>query len=430
MINEPNEIALAAERGRDVVDGSASAWHVLILEITATGHHPSYIRWLLESDFAKSSEIILAARQEMFEHPEILACQSKFTRYQISVSQELEVRLSDFSSVGLMRMSWTIGRLYREVCASLARTHRVDYVIVPFLDDCFLGLALPREAFAGIPWMAITMRTMFHYSEMGVIAPRRRFSAFRRWRFYRILKQKSMESLLTIDPTLAAFAEMQSDSFMRKIEYLPDPSTSHPELPTKIEARSQLKVPSDVSLIVLFGEISARKGVDSLLEAAADPTCSPRVHVMLAGRCKNRAQLLENAAFQRLNADGRLHIIDGYVRGTEERQVLSAADCMWIGHTEFYGTSGVMVLAARHGVPVLATEEGLIGYLAKKYAIGVIIQPRNRSSVVKGLNRLVDERDFFKQAGKNGISVFEKHDPTEFQRIVTEKVAMKMRTGR
>jgi len=125
LINEPNEIALAAKRGRDGVDGRASAWHVLILEITATGHHPSYIRWLLESDFAKSSEIILAARREMFEHPEILACQSKFTHYQISVSRELEVRLSDFSSVGLMRMSWTIGRLYREVCASLARTHRV-----------------------------------------------------------------------------------------------------------------------------------------------------------------------------------------------------------------------------------------------------------------------------------------------------------------
>ncbi len=402
---------------------------VVILEIAATGHHPSYVRWLLESNFAKSSEIILAAPEEMFGHPEITASPSKFTRYEIGVSQKFRVQLSNLNFIGLMRMSWAIGRLYREVCASIARTDPVDFVIVPFFDACILGLALPPDAFDGIPWMAITMRTMFHYEEMGVIAPKQRFAALRRWLLYKALKQKSMASLLTIDPTLAAFAEMQSDRFMRKIEYLPDPSTFHPILPTKLEARNWLEVPADVSLIVLFGEISARKGVELLLQAVADPRCSSRVHVMLAGRCRERTSLFENPEFRRLNADGRVHIVEGYVRGTEERHVLSAADCMWIGHTDFYGTSGVMVLAGRHGVPVLATEDGLIGYLARKHELGVIIQPRNRLSVVRALNRLVDEPEWFKLAGKSGVSVFEKHDPMEFQRLVTEKVGIQMHTN-
>jgi glycosyltransferase involved in cell wall biosynthesis len=409
---------------------STSARRVLILEMSPAGHHPSYVRWLLESEFAKSSEIILAARQEMFEHPEIIGSRSKFMRYQIDVSQTFEAGLSDFSSIGLMRMSWATGRIYREVCASIARTHRVDYVIVPFLDDCIFGLALPREAFAGIPWMAITMRTMFHYSAMGVIAERLRFSAIRRLLLYKLLKQRSMDSVLTIDPTLAAFAGTRNDSFMRKIEYLPDPATYHPVLPTKKEARLQLKVPAEVALILLFGEISARKGVVSLLEAAADPSCSPRVHVMLAGRFPERAQILENAAFQRLKADGRIHTIDGYVRGADEQRVLAAADCMWLGYTGFYGMSGVMVLSGRHGMPVLASREGLIGYLAKKYEMGVIIEPGDRSSVVNGLNRLAEEPEFFQQAGKKGVAVFEKHEPAELQRLVTEKVTMKGLTKR
>jgi glycosyltransferase involved in cell wall biosynthesis len=105
--------------------------------------------------------------------------------------------------------------------------------------------------------------------------------------------------------------------------------------------------------------------------------------------------------------------------------MLAAADCMWLGYTEFYGMSGVMVFSGRHGVPVLASQEGLIGYLAKKHEVGVIIEPRNRLSVVNALNRLVQEREFFRQAGENGISVFEKHDPTELQRLVTERVTMK-----
>ncbi len=394
---------------------------VLILEVSSFGHHPTYIRWLLESELAKSSEVILAARREMFEHPEILACRSNFSRYQICISQKFEDDLSDFSSVGRLRMSWAIGRLYREICASLGRMHHLDFVIVPFLDDCILGLALPREAFGGIPWMTITMRTMFHYSEMGVTAKRQRFTAVRRWLFFKILKQKSMVSILTIDPTLADFAKRRHDGIMRKVEYLPDPATHHPLLPTKIEARLRLQVPADVTLVLLFGEISVRKGVHSLLEAAADPSCSPHVHIMLAGRCSKRSELLKNAAFQHLNAVGRLHIIDGYLRGEQERQVLSAADCMWLGYTNFYGMSGVMVLSGRHGVPVLAAREGLIGYLTKKHEIGVIIEPENRSSVVDALNRLGREPDLFRQAGKNAISVFENHDPIELQRLVTEK---------
>jgi glycosyltransferase involved in cell wall biosynthesis len=397
----------------------------LILELGAGGHHPSYVRWLLESEFAKSSQIILAARREMFEHPEILGSQTKFERYQIGLSPALETRLADFSSIGLLHTSWAIGRLYRKTCASLARTRRVDYVIVPFLDDCIVGIGWPREAFAGIPWTAITMRTMFHYGAMGVIAPRQRFGRIRRSLLYKVLKQKSLDSVLTIDPTLAAFAKSQSDSFMHKVAYLPDPATYHPVLPAKMEARLQLDVPPDAALILLFGEISARKGAVSLLEAAADPSCSSRVHVMLAGRCRERAQIFENAAVRRLRADGRLHTVDGYVRGADELRVLAAADCMWIGYTEFYGMSGVMVLSGRHGLPVLASREGLIGYLAKKHELGLTIEPRNRLSVVNALNRLAEEPEFFRQAGANGIAVFEKHDPTELQRLVTERVTMK-----
>lgn len=403
------------------------AKRVLILEISFNGHHPTYVRWLLESEFAKSSEIILAARREMFEHPEILAASSRFTRYTIDVSRALEARLSDFSSLGLIRMSYAIGGLYRRICAGFARTQPVDFVIVPFVDDCIAGLAIPREGFAGVPWLAITMRTMFHYSEMGVIAGPQRFAVFRRWLVERILKQNSMISLLTIDPTLAEFANRQNEEFMHKITYLPDPAFRHSDLPTKTEARSRLGVPPDVPLIVLFGEISARKGLASLLGAAADPACSPHLHVMLAGRCKDRTELLDNPAFRRLLAQGQLHTIEGYVTGAEERQLLAAADCMWLGYMDFYGMSGVMVLSGRHGVPVLGSREGMIGYLVEKHGLGVIIEPRDHTSVVGALNRLVHDRAGFEQFGKNGIRAFERHDVAEFQRIVTERVTTKMR---
>jgi glycosyltransferase involved in cell wall biosynthesis len=396
---------------------------VLIVDITSTGHHPSYIRWILDSGIASTAEVIIAARVELLAHPELLASRSAYTGFPIEVPPKLDALLANWSTIGLMRVSWMVGRLYRKACREVARSGPVDFVIVPFIDDCIIGLSLPRAAFGGVPWIAITMRTMFHYSEMGVVAPRQRFVRFRRWLLYRALRQDGLRCLLTIDPTLAAYAQKRHDNFMRKIDYLPDPSDLHAELPSKAVARSQLGVPPGASLVVLFGEISARKGVNFLLEAAADPQCRDQIHVLLAGRCRDRAALVTSGPFQRLAAAGRIHLVEGYVRGAEERQVIAAADCMWVGHTDFYGTSGVMVLAARHALPVLATEEGLIGYLARQHRIGVIIQPKNRASVVAALNRLVEQPEWFGRAGIDAAAAFRRHDSTEFQRLVAEKVA-------
>jgi glycosyltransferase involved in cell wall biosynthesis len=129
-------------------------------------------------------------------------------------------------------------------------------------------------------------------------------------------------------------------------------------------------------------------------------------------------------AFRRLESEGRIRFLDGYVQDAVEPDLLAAADCMWLGYIDFYGMSGVLVLAARHGVPVLAAHDGLIGYLARRYALGAVIEPRNRSSVVGALNRVAAEPEFFRRAGENAASAFEAHDPRQFKSLVAQTIAM------
>jgi hypothetical protein len=393
---------------------------VLILDINPNGHHPTYVRWLLESPLSRSADMILASRAEMFEHPELKACSTKFTPHIISVDSSLEKRLSDFTTVGLLRMSWTIGKAYRRAFAQLSKIAPIDFVIVPFVDDCLLGLAAIKVPFAGVPWMAITMRTMFHFAQMGVLAPIQRFAMVRRFLFNRILRQPSMVSMLSIDPTLVAFAEKYPGAGTRKISYLPDPATHYPVLLPRSEAKQQLGIPADTRLVLLYGEIAVRKGVLSLLEGAADPACPSCVHVLLAGRCRDRRIIDESETYQRLRGAARVHIIDGYLNADQERQVLSAADCVWAGYTGFYGMSGIMVLSGRHSLPVLASKEGLIGYFAARHGIGILVEP-NRQSVIAGLKQFAADPEFFAQAGRKGASLFDNHTPAELQRLVAEK---------
>ena len=396
---------------------------VLVLELLSAGHHPRYVRWLLESEIGKSAELILASRKEMFDHAEIKACSTLFTPHVMDVGPRLGALLEkDVGAVELFFRSWMIGDLYRKTCSLLARIKPIDFVIVPYFDNCILGLAIPSEAFYGVPWTTITMRTEFHYGEMGVIAKQQKFSFLRRLLFNRIIRQKSAVAVFTIDPTLAEFAKKQDNPLLHKVLYLPDPVPHYKAIPSKLEARQQLAVPLDVRLILLYGELSARKGIDLLLQALADAECSRAVHVLLAGRYSEGRQITASEAFQRLLAEGRLHTIEGYLEDEQEQQVLAAADCIWVKYCGFYGMSSIMVLSGVHGLPVIATQEGVIGYFVRKYEIGVTVDSGDRRAVVAALNRMVTEPEFFLRLGGNGKLVFERHTVPEFQQIVSQKV--------
>src|SRR5450631_1349588 len=142
---------------------------VLILDFSTSGHHPTYVRWLLESKLENSAQVILASRKEMFSHPAIRSCATNFSAHEIRVTPELEARRNDVKPISLFRSSWEIGNLYRSTFAFLSKTRTIDFVVIPYLDDCLLGLAAPREPFGKTPWMTITMRTMFHFDCIGIV---------------------------------------------------------------------------------------------------------------------------------------------------------------------------------------------------------------------------------------------------------------------
>jgi glycosyltransferase involved in cell wall biosynthesis len=400
---------------------SGASKRVLIADFSADGHHPFYVRLLLESGIAEAAQLILAARPEMFAHPAISGCRVAFQAHQLDIGADA-YHAGTSSPIALLRRSWIIGQSYRRAFFQLAARAPVDFVIVPYLDDCLVGLAAPRRTFADTPWCAITMRTMFHYRDMGVIAPEQRFVAIRRWLTYRMLRQPGMAALLTIDPTLAEFAAAQPEALFRKIQYLPDPAPQHSDLPLKEEARRRLDIPMAASVVLVYGDISKRKGILSLLEAAAAPECPPSVHLLFAGRIRSPDALRNHAAWQALAAQGRMHAFDGFVDEPLERSLIAAADCMWVGYIDFYGVSSVMALAGRHALPVLASDYGLVGHLARKHALGALIAPRQIASIVTALNQLVSEPEFFVRAGRNGVALFDGHSPVEMQQRVTHAI--------
>jgi glycosyltransferase involved in cell wall biosynthesis len=405
--------------------GSAKRRKLLIIDLSVAGHHPTYVRRLLESELSSSADIILASRREMFSHPEIQPYGAVFTAHAIDPAPDLTDLYRNFSTMNVMRASWIIGSLYRKTYENLSRSMEIGFVVVPFIDDCLAGLALTANAFDGTPWTAITMRTMFHFRTMHVIAPPLKFSRLRRYLFDRVLRQESLVAMLTIDPTLVEFAGRQRHSRYRKIGYLPDPAARHEGMPSKADARRLLNIPPQARVVLLYGEIAARKGVFALLESAADEACSRQLHVLLAGRYEHANLMLEHPAYGTLMAQHRLHRVDGFLDDGAERNVLAASDCMWVGYSNFYLMSGVMVLAGRHGLPVIATRDGLIGHWTREHDIGIAVNVEERASVVAALNQLVLEPQQLTRMGQNGMQVFEEHEPAILAQLIAKICAQR-----
>jgi glycosyltransferase involved in cell wall biosynthesis len=401
---------------------SASSKRVLILELGAEGHHPFYVRWLLESGLADRAQIVLAALPAMFTHPAIANCGVGFEPYALEFGSAERLLWSSNPAI-VARRSLAFGTIYRNAYLDLAARQPLDFVIVPYLDDCLLGLAARRRPFGRTPWLAITMRTMFHYGAMGVTAPRQRFEGVRRWLIYRLLRQDPTAALLTIDPTLADFASARHrHPSLRKVRYVPDPAPQHRVKLSQEEARQRLGIARAGRLVLVYGDISGRKGIFSLAQAAALAECPPQVHLLLAGRNRQTRELESTTGWQTLISQGRAHTIYGFIDDEHEGLLMRAADCMWVGYIDFYGVSSVMALAGRHGMPVIASNYGVVGYLAQKHDLGPVVDPHDPASIVAALQRLARDPEYFRRAGSHGISVFHNHAPTELQRQLIETI--------
>jgi glycosyltransferase involved in cell wall biosynthesis len=393
---------------------------ILILEIGSSGHRATQLRWILESRIAEEAHITVAGPRDLLEHRELADSRTKFTPLELMIPEN--VQLVDTSLTGLIRREFAVREIYGRAYREEFRRRGVDIVAIPFVDVCTNAMALRGAPFGGAPWFAISMRTQFHLQRMGVIAPEPKVRALREWLFRRLLKQRSLVALLTIDPTLVEYGSRDGGKEFEKLRYLPDPSESLP-LTDKSGARAQLGVPAEARLVLAYGGLSERKGIFQLMHAMASGECPRTVHLLLAG-VQDQAfrNFMEGSVAACLIGEGRLHILPGYVPNEMVPLLLSASDAMWIGYIDFYTMSGVMVLAARHSLPVIASAEGIVGYLAARHRVGITVNPRSETSVIAVLRQIAAGSVDLKEGAERAFSMFAGHTHVEFQRVIAAAV--------
>jgi hypothetical protein len=397
----------------------------LIADMQSAGHRARYVRWVIESDVMRKAEVTLAGPKSLLEHQELVAMRGRFIPQEVAFDETTAKVLAGTSFLQLLRKQLAFRSLYIRALQQAQRNGAVDLVIMPAADDALDAWALLGSGFDATPWIGISMRPAFHLGRMpDVVAPLRRDDWIRTLLYRKLLRDRSLNKLLTIDPTMMDYASSSfSEKEKSRLAYLPDPSLDY-KLPKRVASRIELGIPPGCCLVLLYGSLTARKGVPQLVRAASSSRCPENIHILLAGRQDAQMkQFLQGGDAKALNASGRLHVLQQYLDDGLERTVLSAADFMWLGYSKFYGMSSVLVLGVRHGLPCIFTQEGIVGYLGRKFAMGPEIDPDNNETVVRALASLARKPHQYDHALSMAQANFSVHSVEYFQSVISQ-VAM------
>jgi D-inositol-3-phosphate glycosyltransferase len=165
---------------------------------------------------------------------------------------------------------------------------------------------------------------------------------------------------------------------------------------TQMEARGKLGIEPAAHVILFFGQIDEYKGVEKLIDAVSLLVkINSSVFLMVAGKPKRQlsyAARLKSYAADILPEKNILFRMQ-FIPVDEVEVYFAAADCLALPYKRIY-QSGVLFLAYRFGLPIIATDIGSFREDVVDGATGFICKPDNAEDMAEKLTEFFDSTLF------------------------------------
>jgi hypothetical protein len=291
----------------------------------------------------------------------------------------------------------------------LQNRYKADLTIFPEADNhfpLFISQVFRKKNRLRGKVVGIFMRPFYYYRENFFLDKLRFLKHFpSRWKndeqlFYEFfLKQFSLlDVALSIDENFVShhpYFNWLPDVFQQYAELI-----VHDEKPEQriwIERLNEFKEKNSQRFPVLyFGTAQKRRGYDTLLKLAQESE-SCFIHCGLKDD-RVKFDYDTNEIRSQLEKEGRLFETNQYIEDSLcIEYFFKSVTHLILPYEIFFGSSGIMLQALNFGIPVLSSENGIIGHRIKKYSLG-------KTYVENGFASL-----------KNGFDSYKKLDPHRFE---------------
>ncbi|MGL5082242.1 MAG: glycosyltransferase [Microcoleaceae cyanobacterium] len=401
----------------------------MLFDLSVRGHHASYIQHLIqywdEHHIPGLLKIVVTPRF-LKEHTDVVNWASHLSRpglefIPISLDEEtaLNSRKSRFKRAFRNFQEWQILCRYAQ---ELTATH----CLILYFDTCELPLAWGVTS--PCPFSGIYFRPTFHYPlELTHYQPTRadRIQQFREKIFLgRILKNPQLKNLFCLDPF--AVKHLQRFKTAAQIVSLADPIEVGDRPSLSLDAlKKQLGIEPSRRIFLLFGALTERKGVYQLLAAIHQlpPHLCEQLCLLLVGECGIASAL--DAVIDQLCQTQPVQIIPRYefVSDSEVQTYFQLTDGVLAPYQKHVGMSGILLLAAVAGKPVLSSNYGLMGEIVQRHQLGITVDSTQPEDIAQGLTQFLQTEDWNTLCDAQQMRSFAEQNSAEtFARTIFESL--------
>ncbi len=365
---------------------------VMAFELQTGGHHPSYIRNFAEQwvNHSLPADIDFVVTPQFFKlHADVVESVNNLNKKSIrihSISDEEDQRLQ--SNLFLPeRYGWKLFCDYaRKLNADRALLMYSDYFQLPII----LGQSSP------CPFSCIYFRPTFHYSQFANYRPDiwEKLKAFRKKILLKqMLKIKQLEVLFCLDPIVVEYI-LQNFNTHAQIRRIPDYFARHKTPPGHIEElRSELGIERGRTVLSLVGSLDHRKGPQQLLAAIENlaPDIQNKLCLLLVGKLNESIANEVLTQIQKLKSSSNVQVIlqDKYILDSIFQEYYELSDVALITYQQHMGMSASLIRAGIAGIPVLASDYGLIGELVLRNSLGLSVDTKSSQSLTRAIEKVL-----------------------------------------
>ncbi|MEL6928883.1 MAG: glycosyltransferase [Cyanobacteria bacterium J06600_6] len=373
----------------------ASQNRVMLFDLALGGHHGNYIRYLIdywhEHNLAGNLDIVVLPQFLEFHH-DVVETITNFANERVKI-----IPLQPEEAANLQPKNSFKQRARRnfqewDLLCRYAQLLRATECLIMYFDTCELPLTVGKAA--PCPVSGIYFKPTFHYGTLARDCPSRR-EIIQRWRekltLSRILRHPQLKTLFCLDPL--AIEPLKQFQPQANIVYLPDPvEVAAPAI--EIETwKDNLGIEPNRLVLMFFGALDRRKGLYQLVEALSvlPPEICRHLSILLVGKGNSSDLSQIEPQLARLKKATPLQIIQHYqfVSESEVQGYFQLADLILAPYQKHVGMSGILLLSAAAGKPVLSSDYGLMGELVARYDLGMSVDANYPSEIALGITQFV-----------------------------------------
>jgi glycosyltransferase involved in cell wall biosynthesis len=277
-----------------------------------------------------------------------------------------------------------------EIICAYARAYQADRVIFMYLDSYQLEIGRNQDLpfkISGI-WFSPYSRMEAESDELKdrfqnfITKTRKKFVM--RW----ALKNPQLDKIFILnDEEMPKWLNKDVPRFFT----LADPYFVYPALPD-YSLRKTYNIPKDHLIFLQFGYMDERKNLENIVRAfnVLPSAQAEKSTLLLIGKFKpgfrSTVENIKSGPYQMI-------VRDEFVSNEEMESSFAQSDVILRMNIRFFGSSGIIGVAAQHNKPVIASNTGVMAEIVEKYRLGMLVNPYAIDEIAAALSRFHSVED-------------------------------------